>query len=103
LLASQCDLFIAATLAGTEHYADVPPLDSDRDCQNARNLLRWALTGAVPEPYCPYAPRRLLLTRKDAVRFLAIAEGLARGEQGPALATFGAALLALADQQPTFA
>ena len=99
LIASQCDLLIAATLDGTENYAEVPPLDPDTDCQNARNVLRWALTGAVPEPYCPYAPRQPLLAEKDALRFLAVAEGLARGEQGAPLAAFGAAILASADRQ----
>jgi len=101
LLASQCDLLIAATLDGTEDYAEVAPLDSDTDGQSARDLLRWALTGTVPEPYCPYAPPHPLLTRRDAARFLTVAEGLARGEQGKALVAFGAALLALADRQAT--
>jgi len=100
LLASQCDVFIAAALAGTENYAEVPPLDSDTDGQTTRDLLRWALTGTVPEPYRPYAPRHRLLAKQDALRFLAVAQGLARGEQGAALAAFGAALLALADRQP---
>jgi DNA-binding transcriptional regulator YiaG len=101
LLASQCDLLMAAALAGTEDYAEVPPLDSDTDGQNTRDLLRWALTGTVPEPYRPYAPRHRLLTKEDALRFLAVAEGLTRGEQGAALAAVGAGLLALADRQPT--
>ena len=100
-LASQCDLLMVATLEGTEDYAEVPSLDTDTDGQKARDLLRWALTGSVPEPYFPYAPRRPLLTRKDALRFLAVAEGLARGEQGKALVAFGAALLALAACEPT--
>ena len=99
LLASQCDLLVAAALAGSEDYAEVPPIDSDQSGQKARRLLRWALTGEVPKPYSNFSQRRPLLTEQAALRFLAVADDLARGELGAALMTYGTALRALSERQ----
>jgi transcriptional regulator with XRE-family HTH domain len=96
LLASQCDLLLAGMLAGFEDYGEVPPLDDGPEGQAARGLLRWALTGDVPEPYRPWTQTGPLLARRDATAFLAAARDLADGTAGLELAGYGTALLALA-------
>ena len=55
VLAGQCDLLIAGILRGFEDYAEVPPIDDEVAGEAPRELLRWALTGAVPNRYRPYA------------------------------------------------
>lgn len=62
LLASQCDLFVAGMLGGFEDFAEVPPIEHQPEGQVARALLRWALTGDVPERYRPYVQPGPLLT-----------------------------------------
>jgi transcriptional regulator with XRE-family HTH domain len=96
LLASQCDLLVAGMLGGFEDYTEVPPVDHETDGQASRSLLRWALTGDVPERYRRHAPARPLLARRDAAAFAALARGLADGAAGPELSSYGAALLNLA-------
>jgi hypothetical protein len=53
---SRCDLLIAGILRGSEDYAEMPPTDEDAAGEAARSLLRWALTGQVPDKYNPYVP-----------------------------------------------
>src|ERR1039457_4572107 len=63
LLASQCDLLITGILHGFEDYGEVPPVDENEDSATAaRGLLRWALTGVVPQRYRRYAVAGPLLT-----------------------------------------
>jgi hypothetical protein len=96
LLASQCDLLITGMLCGFEDYAEVPPIDEDGpEADATRGLLRWALTGPVPEPYRPYARTIPLVSRPDMKRFTALARCLKAGDGGSGLVPFGAALVAL--------
>jgi hypothetical protein len=96
LLASQCDLLITGMLCGFEDYGEVPPIDEDGpEAGAARALLRWALTGSVPEPYRPYARAVPLVSRPDVERFAALAQGLKAGDGGSGLVSFGTALVAL--------
>jgi len=103
VLASQCDLLIAGMLDGSEDYAEVPPVDQDAEGAPAHGLLRWALTGHVPERYRPYARTGPLLGRAEVLRFLALARNLAAGDQASELAAYGAALVQLAAGQHTTA
>ena len=95
VLASQCDLLIAGILHGFQDYADLPPIDDDADGVGARSLLRWALTGLVPDRYRAYALTGPLLARPDVTMFGAAARDLQAGSCGSDLATYGAALVAL--------
>src|SRR5262249_48332161 len=63
LLASQCDLMITGMLDGFEDYAEVPPIEEhSAAAEMARELLRWALAGQVPNRYRQFAsPRPLLI------------------------------------------
>ena len=99
LLASQCDLLVAGILRGFEDYAEVPPIDEDVAGQAARSLLRWALTGQVPERYRPYVPAGRLLTRTDASLLADVVRDLQGGLYGDDLASYGAALAALTTQR----
>ena len=97
VLASQCDLLIAGILHGFEDYAEVPPVDEQgTEGEAARGLLRWALTGLVPDPYRAYATMGPLLTRPDVTLFAVAAQNLQASSRGGALTTYGATLLALA-------
>jgi transcriptional regulator with XRE-family HTH domain len=96
VMASQCDLLVAGMLGGFEDYAEVPPLDDQPGGQAARALLRWALTGDVPEPYRQHARPGPLLGSQDTAALTTLARDLAAGESGPELASYGAALLGLA-------
>ena len=97
LLVSRCDLLLTGMLHGFEDYAEVPPLDEDgTEAQIARELLHWALAGAVPERYRQYAQLGQLLTMKDIDLLAAIAQDLRSGMHGQDLADFGSVLLALA-------
>jgi len=96
ILASQCDLLITGMLGGFEDYAEAPPVDQDTDDgAAARSLLRWALTGTIPDQYRPYNSPGPLLTRSDRADFASIARNLNAGSQGTDLISYGATLLAL--------
>ena len=96
VLASQCDLLVTGMLHGTEDYAEVPPVDEDSaEGEAARNLLRWALAGVLPERYRPFAPARPLLAAQDLAAFTAVARQLNAGSHGGQLASYGHALTAI--------
>ena len=95
VLASQCDLLVAGMLHGFEDYAEVPPVDDDAEGEAARGLLRWALTGVVPNRYSAYTFPRPLLARPDVILFAAAARDLQAGSHGSDLASYGAALVEL--------
>jgi hypothetical protein len=96
VLASQCDLFIVGVLRGFEDFAEVPPVEEEVSGEDARGLLRWALTGAAPDRFRAYAPARPLLSADDIAAFVAAARELSSGSYGSDLASFGTALVALA-------
>jgi transcriptional regulator with XRE-family HTH domain len=96
ILASQCDLLITGMLHGFEDYAEIPPIDEETEGHDARSLLRWALTGRVPDQYSKYATEGPLLSRSDATAFAAIARDLQDGSGGWDLASYGTALAELA-------
>jgi transcriptional regulator with XRE-family HTH domain len=99
LLASRCDLLLTGMLHGFEDYAEVPPIDEGgTEAQIARELLHWALAGAVPERYRQYAQLGQLLAVNDIDLLAAIAQDLRSGTHGHDLADFGGVLLALADR-----
>jgi transcriptional regulator with XRE-family HTH domain len=94
LIAQQCDLLIMRMLTGDEDFADVPPVDEDNPCgETARELLRWAFTGQVPNRWRRLAPSRPLLAADDADRIACLARHLVVGSYGPELASYGAAIL----------
>jgi DNA-binding transcriptional regulator YiaG len=95
ILASQCDLLITGMLYGFEDYAEIPPIDGDTAGHDARSLLRWALTGQVPDQYSLYAMDGPLLARSDATAFAAIAHDLQAGSEGSDLTSYASALMAL--------
>jgi transcriptional regulator with XRE-family HTH domain len=95
VLASQCDMFIAGVLHGFEDYAEMPSLDDDSEGEGARGLLRWALSGVVPDRYRAHAPTGPLLARPDVILFAAAARGLQAGACGSDLTSYGATLVAL--------
>ena len=95
VLASQCDLLIAGILRGFEDYAEVPPVDDDAEGVAARSLLRWALTGLVPDRCRAYAPTGPLLARPDVIMFAAAARDLQAGSCGSELASYGTSLVTL--------
>jgi transcriptional regulator with XRE-family HTH domain len=100
LLASQCDLLVAGMLNGFEDYGEVPPVDDESAGEPARGLLRWALTGDVPEQYRRHAQAGRLLARADIDRFRALARDLATGTQGPELSEYGVALESVSAARP---
>jgi transcriptional regulator with XRE-family HTH domain len=96
VLASQCDLLLTGMLQGFEDYAEVPPIDEDSaQGEAARDLLRWALAGILPERYRPFAHGRPLLAAQDLIAFIAIAQQLSAGSNGDHLASYGRALVVL--------
>jgi transcriptional regulator with XRE-family HTH domain len=96
VLASQCDLLMTGMLREFEDYAEVPPVDVDgAEGEAVRDLLRWALSGTVPERYRPWAPAGPLLARQDVIAFTALARDLNAGSHGDQLASYGAALTVL--------
>jgi transcriptional regulator with XRE-family HTH domain len=96
VLASQCDLLVTGILQGFEDYAEVPPVDEDNaEGEAARDLLRWALAGVLPERYRPFAPARPLLAAEDLTAFTALARRLSAGSHSDQLANYGRALTAL--------
>lgn len=96
VLASQCDLLVAGMLHGFEDYAEVPPVDEDGTAADAaRDLLRWALAGQVPEPYRPYASPGPLLAKVDVAFFAYLARELQAGSHGHDLTSYGTCLVAL--------
>ena len=97
LLASRCDLLLAGMLNGFEDYAEVPPIDENSaEAESARDLLRWALAGHVPDRYRPHASPRRLLDKKHIDLITAIARDLHAESHGADLADFGGVLVALA-------
>lgn len=96
MLASRCDLLIAGMLRGFEDYAEVPPVDEDNaEGEAARDLLRWALVGVVPQQYRAMAPARRLLTTHDLNAFTELALQLSTGSHGDQLVSYGRALTAI--------
>ena len=95
LLASQCDLLITGILRGFEDYAEVPAVEEDVEGAAARELLCWALSGAIPQRYRAYAVAGSLLSERDVALFTAAARDLRAGSRGCQLASYGAALVAL--------
>jgi hypothetical protein len=96
VLASQCDLLITGILQGFEDYAEVPPVDESRtEGEAARDLLRWALAGVLPERYRPFARARPLLADEDLTTFVAVARELVAGVHGDDLVSYGRALTSL--------
>ena len=95
ILASQCDLLITGIARGSEDYAEVPPIEEDTTGEPARSLLRWALTGWVPERYRPYVSAGPLIAGPDVKLLAAIACSLQAGSDGDQLISYGAALVAL--------
>jgi hypothetical protein len=99
LLSSQCDLMITGMLHGFEDYAEVPPIEErSAAAEIARELLRWALAGQVPDRYRQVASARPLLVKEDIDLLAAIARGLRAGSRGHSLVGYGGVLIALADQ-----
>ena len=96
LLASQCDLLIAGMLGGFEDYGEVPPVEDAVEGAAARELLCWALSGAIPQRYLAYVKAGPLLCERDLALFTAAARDLRAGSRGLQLASYGAALMALA-------
>jgi len=96
ILAARCDLLVTGMLQGFEDYAEVPPADeAGAEGDAARGLLRWALAGAAPGRYRPYAPAGPLLAAQDVIAFTALARDLNAGSHGDQLIGYGAALTAL--------
>jgi len=97
LLASRCDLLLTGMLNGFEDYAEVPPIEENSaEAESARRLLRWALSGQVPDRYRQHASPRRLLDKKHIGLIAAIARDLQAESHGADLADFGGALVALA-------
>jgi transcriptional regulator with XRE-family HTH domain len=95
-LASQCDLLLTGMLHGTEDYAEVPPVDEDSaEGEAARNLLRWALAGVLPERHHSFATARPLLAGEDLAALTAVTRQLNAGSRGGQLASYGQALTAI--------
>ena len=97
MAAGQCDLLLTGMLNGFEDYAEVPPIEEPGPRgDRAREFVRWALTGIVPDRFLGLADRRPLLAPVDAAAIRSVAYDLHAGTAGPELATFGATLLTLA-------
>ncbi len=99
MAAGQCDLLLTGMLHGFEDYAEVPPIEETGPRgDRAREFIRWALTGIVPDRFLSPTGRRPLLGPTDAAAIRNVAHDLHAGTAGPELAAFGAALLALAER-----
>jgi hypothetical protein len=89
---------LTGMLHGFEDYAEVPPIDEDStDAEAARDLLRWALAGPIPDRYRQYAPPGPLLDKADVGLFIAAAGDLQTGSHGRDLVRYGSTLAALAN------
>ena len=98
-LASQCDLLIAGMLDGFEDYAEVPPIEEPSQHGDlAREFVRWALAGIIPDRLLGFADRGPLLAPADAAAITFVARDLQAGVAGPELAAFGTALLTLGER-----
>jgi transcriptional regulator with XRE-family HTH domain len=76
-LASQCDLLIAGMLSGFEDYSEVPPIEEPgRRGDLARDFLRWALAGTIPDRFPSVADRGPLLAPADAAAITFLARDL---------------------------
>jgi len=96
MAAGQCDLLLTGMLNGFEDYAEVPPIEEPGPRgDRAREFIRWALAGIVPDRFLGLADRRPLLAPADAAAIRRVAYDLHAGTAGPELATFGTALLTL--------
>jgi transcriptional regulator with XRE-family HTH domain len=99
MAAGQCDLLLTGMLNGFEDYAEVPPIEEPGPRGDlAREFVRWALTGIVPNRFLGFTARRPLLAPADAAAIRSVAYDLHAGTDGPELATFGATILALAER-----
>lgn len=97
-VAAQCDLLITGMLHGCEDYAEVPPIEEPGPRgDRAREFLRWALAGTVPDRFRGLPGRGPLLAPADAAALTSLARDLRAGTAGPELASFGATLLTLAE------
>ena len=97
MAAGQCDLLLTGMLNGFEDYAEVPPIEEPGPRgDRARDFIRWALTGIVPDRLLGLAGRRPPLAPADAAAIRSVAHDLHAGTAGPELAAFGATLLTLA-------
>jgi transcriptional regulator with XRE-family HTH domain len=98
-LVSQCDLLISGMLHGFEDYAEVPPIEEPSPRGDAaRELLRWALTGVVPDRFPGFADHGPLLAPPDVATITSLARELQDGSAERELAGFGAALATLAER-----
>ena len=98
-LVSQCDLLIAGILGGFEDYAEVPPIEEPGQRGDlAREFVRWALAGIIPDRLLSVADRGPLLAPADAAAITFVARDLRAGVAGPELAAFGAGLLTLGER-----
>ena len=94
--AAQCDLLITGMLHGFEDYAEVPPVEEPGHRGDlARELLRWALAGILPDRFGGLANPGPLLAPADTTALTSLARDLRAA--GPELASFGATLLTLAE------
>jgi transcriptional regulator with XRE-family HTH domain len=97
--AAQCDLLISGMLHGCEDYAEVPPIEEPGPHGDpARELLRWAVVGTVPDRFRGLADPSPLLAPADVAALTGLALDMRAGTAGPGLASFGAALLALTER-----
>jgi hypothetical protein len=97
MAAGQCDLLLTGMLNGFEDYAEVPPIEEPGPRgDRAREFVRWALAGIVPDRFLGLAGRRPLLAPADAAAIRSVAHDLHAGTAEPELAAFGATLLTLA-------
>jgi transcriptional regulator with XRE-family HTH domain len=97
--AGQCDLLLTGMLHGFEDYAEVPPIEEPGPRgDRAREFIRWALTGIVPDRLLALAGQRPLMAPADAAAIRSVAYDLHAGTAGPELAAFGATLLTLGER-----
>ena len=73
----------------------MPPVEDAVEGAAARELLCWALSGAIPQRYRAYVAAGPLLCERDVALFTAAARDLRAGSCGFQLASYGAALVAL--------
>jgi transcriptional regulator with XRE-family HTH domain len=97
--AGQCDLLITGMLHGFEDYAEVPPIEEPgQRGDRAREFVRWALAGIVPDRFLGLADRRPLMAPADVAAIRSVAYNLHAGTAGHELAAFGVTLLTLAER-----
>jgi len=99
MIAAQCDLLITGMLDAFEDYAEVPPIEEPgQPGELARELIRWALAGIVPDRFRGLSAWGSLLAPADAVILASLARDLCAGTGGPELVAFGTVLVALTER-----